>query len=174
MVKLSVALGAALLCLAGGTLIGRYTTPTKTVEKLVTIEKTVEVQSKQHEESHREDQIALTNEVVKWKIKEVFRGGTVVRTAEGETGRSSEQETRKADSKREVEIKYVDREKLVEKIKVVEASKAQWAVSAGAGFSTGLAPVYRGQVERRIIGPFWLGAWADTSKSAGLAVRVEW
>lgn len=55
-----------------------------------------------------------------------------------------------------------------------------WRVSATAGWRLHPAPsdltpqLYGAAVSRRLFGPFWVGAWGDTDKRAGLSLAVEW
>lgn len=48
-----------------------------------------------------------------------------------------------------------------------------WLVGAGAGLDTHLQPVYSVQMNRRILGPIFIGAWGTTSKSGGLSLSLE-
>lgn len=99
--------------------------------------------------------------------------------------------------KKEVEIRYVDRvvtqvkevEKKVEVTKTVEKALPNWTVSAKLGTTfndfkvTPVAPYVSPfllgvEVDRRIVGPVWLGAWGTTdlhlkSVSGGLSVGVQ-
>ncbi len=68
--------------------------------------------------------------------------------------------------------------------KTVTASRPQWRVGALIGADLGFAPlsatlVVGGQVERRIIGPFSVGAWvlvrpAPLGVAAGGSLSLEW
>lgn len=162
-------------CLVVGYVIGRLLVPARIEEREKVITKVVEVQTKQKEETRRENDKADLRENVKWKIREIhYPNGSVERTAEGERGRSSESEKTREEARRETEIRYVDKIQTVEKLKIVEAEKAKWALGVHGGYSLHGAQIYGATVERRILGPAWVGIFANTSKAAGLSVRVEW
>ncbi len=96
------------------------------------------------------------------------------------------------DNTHDTEIKYVDRvvekwqERIVEKEKRV-LSQPDWSVYAGVGVDI---PYYLGQgqhgipglqgfvvqagIDRRILGPFWLGIFGNTEGVAGVNLRVTW
>jgi hypothetical protein len=102
---------------------------------------------------------------------------------------SRSQESNTADqTATKTEIKYIDRvvEKTVDKVKIVEAAKPQWRVSAGVGYDVeyGLGHGLRGvpgmkgfavalEVDRRVIGPFWLGVEGVTTGLVGIRLGVE-
>lgn len=53
-------------------------------------------------------------------------------------------------------------------------SKPQWKATAQAGYNfSSIKPVYGAEVDRRIIGPIFAGAWGNSDHTAGLAVTVE-
>lgn len=60
------------------------------------------------------------------------------------------------------------------KVVSIAASK-DWMISASAqtDFKEGLKPVYGLQVQRRILGPFYLGATANTDRAIGVSVGFE-
>lgn len=174
--KTTIAIGAAagLLLLATGIGVGRYTAPARVEYREHVVTKTVEVAAKQKEESRAEATRSAERTDTRRVVYEVRHiDGTVERTATTETGRSVQADTSRTDTKREVEVRYVDRVVEKETVKVTQASRPAWGAGLIAGISTSLQPRYGAEVARRIIGPVWLAAWADTSKTAGLAVRVE-
>lgn len=57
------------------------------------------------------------------------------------------------------------------KEEVVITSKPQWVVGASYQFTSGQA--YGAQVDRRIIGPVFVGVFANTNKDVGVALRLE-
>lgn len=71
----------------------------------------------------------------------------------------------------------VDKSKQTKESTIVQNQKPQWKVSASAttavGSLTSPSLVYGATVERRIIGPFFAGVRADTSKQVGLSVGME-
>lgn len=64
------------------------------------------------------------------------------------------------------------------------SSKAETATGSKPGWRLGVSAewkkaqekpdVYGLEIDRRIVGPFWLGARASTDKTAGIAVGLEW
>lgn len=77
------------------------------------------------------------------------------------------------DGTKEVDTRIVDRTKEV--IKEVQYKKPDWRIQGGVGvhLASSLVPVYSVGVERRILGPMWLGAGADTTGLIKLTVAVE-
>lgn len=56
----------------------------------------------------------------------------------------------------------------------ISNEKPQWKASGLAGYNfSKLNPVYGAQIERRIIGPIFVGAWGNTDKAAGVALSIE-
>lgn len=175
-------LGALLL--GGAYLAGRYTTPTKVVEKTV-------------EKIQYKDRIVTKTEIQKVYVqvqdKDRHKETTTVKTPDGTTTtRVVEDEKTKVTTKdKEQEIKYVDRiqtvDRIVEKEKIVTMAKPNWrmGILAGVDVMTALGrttqpipqlgPVTLGlQAERRIVGPFFLGVWGLTSGQVGLNAAIEW
>lgn len=57
---------------------------------------------------------------------------------------------------------------------VTVAAKNDWVISASVGTKfDDLKPIYGAQVQRRILGPFYLGAMANTDKTIGLSIGFE-
>lgn len=54
-------------------------------------------------------------------------------------------------------------------------NKPQWKISgmAGANYNSLSTPIYGGQVERRVLGPVFIGIWGFNNKSAGLSAGLE-
>lgn len=57
-------------------------------------------------------------------------------------------------------------------------SKSQWFVTAGAGLDFSKVenftnPIYQASVNRRILGPIYLGAYGNTKSQVGLQVGLE-
>jgi hypothetical protein len=107
---------------------------------------------------------------------------TIVKKPDGTTTTQIVSDTNDDKSDTKVEVKYVDRvqtvtqtvEKTVEVTKTVETAKPNWMVKAMAGASFNqsklqptapfINPIYLGlSVDRRIIGPVYLGAWGMTT-----------
>lgn len=56
--------------------------------------------------------------------------------------------------------------------------RASWRAGASAGWRLddlqARPELVQLHLERRIVGPWWVGAWARTDKSAGVSLAVEW
>jgi hypothetical protein len=96
------------------------------------------------------------------------------------------------DNVHDTQVQYVDRtvekwqDRIVEKT-VTKLSQPDWSVFAGVGVDV---PYFLGQgargipglqgfviqagIDRRILGPFWLGVFGNTTGTAGLNLRVVW
>jgi hypothetical protein len=63
-------------------------------------------------------------------------------------------------------------------VREVERARPSWRLGASAGWSLTrpqLRPELLGvDLSRRVAGPVWLGAWARTDRTAGVALAVEW
>lgn len=102
-------------------------------------------------------------------IKEVIRTDvhTITRVVE------------KPDGTKETIIDHTDKsvENKDEKHSDTKFASKNWQMSGSASLDytelTRLEPVYGIQVQRRILGPFYLGALADTSKKIGVSVGME-
>lgn len=159
--RTKILIGLALLI--GGFMIGRYSTPTKTVTKI-------------------EEKI-VTKEVVKWKVKKV--------KDESKNLEKIIVETKMPDGTIRKETRIVDKgvvrvdttkdgSKSTETSKVTKIEKTEtnqnndWHVSALAmpknGDYTNKELSYGLHVERRIIGPFYLGVFGVTDSGAGLSI----
>lgn len=136
-------LGGLLLVASVAYASGRYLQPPKVVTKTETVVK--EVQVIQH------DTTTKTHEEVKPDGTKTI--DTVVEDKDKEENKSS------ADSKAST---------------VVDTTKPQWKVGAlGAyDFST-LKPIYGVQVDRRILGPIFVGAFGLNNRTVGLSVSLE-
>ena len=166
---------AGLLVFAIGCAVGRWAAPTKVEWRERVVEKLVEVESEK-KETKRDGSLALEA-----KHHETLRfrrvrkpDGTVVDDLRRDRGATAAAAGASSESRVETKIEYRDRVVEVERFKVVEAKQPYWSAGARLGLSLSPRPVYGGVVERRLAGPFWIGAWADTTKAAGLSLRVEW
>jgi hypothetical protein len=104
------------------------------------------------------------------KIVEVEKpGGEKVKTTEvvetADTNEKSNTDTTH-EGERVVE-KLVYRDVFIEQKPVLQ----NWLVTGTIGLDP--APIYGGMVQRRIIGPFFLGLWGNTAPSAGLSITGE-
>jgi hypothetical protein len=184
--RLFVVLGATLiLFFAAGGLFGRFVLPERVVEKEKEVK--VQVESEEAKEKIRE----LTAEVEHYRSN-VHREETEVTHPDGTIERKKT-ETIVVEKTKEVEvIKLVDREVKVEvvkyvereKEKTVETAKPQWRVGLLVGTDLTKLSVQPtapwinpllvgGHVERRIIGPVFVGVWGLSSGAGGISVAVE-
>jgi hypothetical protein len=179
------------LACVGSFWAGRRTAPveTKYVEKQVIVEKevikTVEVEKKV-DEKKKDEAVA----------KNVHKERTEVTHPDGTKEVKETVDVNATKVVKEVQIQYVDRIQTVEKVvevekkveieKVVKNPLPDWGVQArvGVDISAILNPTRGGpvviglEVDRRIIGPFKAGVWAQTNTTfnqwqAGLSVGAE-
>jgi hypothetical protein len=92
----------------------------------------------------------------------------VIDTNEQETVASQTDKTRDTEIKREV---VIQKEVQIEKVETPVMNN--WHISASAGLTTEGQPLYGAQVDRRVLGPFYLGARADTGASASVVLGVD-
>ena len=116
------------------------------------------------------------NEVVRTITKYIERpDGTKEQTIEQVSETKEEKQTQSEASKeQQTEVKQeAVVETKIEKEYSEKVAQKNWHVGATAGLTPLMAPVYGGQVERRILGPFFLGLRADTAPSASVVVGFE-
>jgi len=177
LILVAVALGG------GGYAFGRYEQPAKivTTEKLVTV-----VQEK----IVYQDRVVIKEVKVKDKDTDKHTettttkkpDGTVVTTTKTDTHVDEHTDTKKDTTEEKTKVVEKVVEKTVEKTKLVESKKMDWIVHGGLGVSV---PVLLGQgtqqgvpglkgaviqvgVDRRVVGPFYIGVFGDTQGVAGL------
>lgn len=161
------------LLLVGAYSAGRYGGPEKIVEKekLVTVEKIVTVEVEKIVTVEKKVYIKAQKNDVKTEVIVIERpdGTTETKTVivdRTTTDTASSQETNKVEIREK--IVYVDREKIVEKEKLVENAKPQWKlgvrVEGGAMILKPIQPIIGIGLtaERRIIGPFFMGIAVST------------
>jgi hypothetical protein len=158
-------------CLFFGAVVGVYighgTVPAKVIEKVVTVEVAK----------------ATTEEVT--VIEEKAKMTIVVHTTWEPDGTVTREERAEEEKVREIEVvREVETERIVfkDREKVTEAAQPQWRVTLDLGMSPlakkegipglpgGIATIGG---ERRIAGPFWIGAWASSEVSGGIRASVE-
>lgn len=169
---------AALILLFAGYVGGRYTTPTKIVEKEKRVEVVKEIRAKTSEIASAS--IARGSEssrqLVTYRTRYIQRpDGTVESSTEAES-RAEDAKARDVSvsaSERKAEIRYVDRLVTVEKIKEVEAARPRWSIGAFGGLDMGARQVYGGRAEVRVLGPLWVGVQADSRGAGMISARVE-
>ena len=161
-----VALGAGL-----GVLGTAWLRPAKVVEKTRTVDRVVQVKAESRAEIRQEakqETVERVRVVYRWRKPD---GSEVTKETESE-GRRTETERRgSSEDRRVLALRH---EQIAERVKLIERSAPNWGIGAQAGLRLGdLKPVFGGEVSRRVVGPVWLGAWANTSGAFGLSARVE-
>jgi hypothetical protein len=176
-------LGGALLLVPVGTFLGgRYTaTPQVRVEtKVQVVEKEVIKTVTVESSSDKKDLDSNTN-------KHTHRETTTVAHKDGTTETKTVEDTNVDRVVHEVEVKYVDRyvdrveykDRVVKETQVVAPAQKNWIVGPMVGVNAAsiLSPppafVFGAHVERRIAGPFFLGAYGLSSGQAGLSLSLE-
>lgn len=163
----------ALALAGGGYALGRFTTPTKVETRTVEVTKIVEVEKEVVREVKGRD-------IVWTRVVEVRPDGSSTTTEREATKERVETET-----KRDTETTT---EATREATKVVTNAKPQWRASVLVGGSLAfpirqvvssveVSPAFGGHVERRLVGPFWVGAWGVGAPRGyamgGLSLGVE-
>jgi hypothetical protein len=92
----------------------------------------------------------------------------VTDTKEAESSKTVADKTQEKEIKREVVI-----QKEVQIEKVETPVNKNWHLSASAGLTTDLLPVYGAQIERRFIGQVFLGLKADSNPSAFIVAGFD-
>lgn len=198
--KFIAAIVTPIVLIGSGFAAGRYSAPEKVTEKevfkdrIVTVEKIDEKQLSQLTEqiNFALNQLSqLKKSIHKEKTSTTYPDGRVeAKEVVDINVEKTVQTTEVREVTRDVvvvqeKVVTVDRivEKEVLKEKVTEAPKPQWKVSPlvgvnirdlslGQGLTTG--PLAFGvKVDRRIVGPVFLGAWGISSGQAGLSVGME-
>lgn len=189
----------ALLCLAGGFGAGRYAAPTKTVvtEKVVTVTTDKVVTTVDTDKILNALKTMNTQKDVHTVriIEKAKDGSTKVTVTQDDKSKSEatsqvQDKTQTVQTKVEEHVVYKDREvtKTVERL-----SRAQWSLALQPGFEFGTALGLGGEpynlldrvlpikhvmanltIERRLLGPLYVGAWTNTHLDGGLSLRMEW
>ena len=134
------------VCLIGYA-FGRYLQPTKVITKTETQIVKVEVE------------------------KERIEYRTIVRYITKKDGTTVKEEiTEEIKDKESVITKKKEKKEL----KIVENAKPQWKAQVAAELVSSQATTYRVGVEKRVLGPFFAGAWAETNfHSYGVSLSME-
>ncbi len=83
-------------------------------------------------------------------------------------------EKQNKDGSIEKDTTIVDKSKRDEKlISVAPILSPNWIVRGGYGLAKDLNAVYTVSVDRRILGPIFLGGWASSQQSAGVSLAIE-
>lgn len=184
-----IAAAIALACVLGGYAMGRYAAPDKVLvtEKVVTVEKQVVVTQTKTEV--KIVKVAdVQRDVHREKVVEKKPDGSVVVTTKEDDKSKEHTDTRSDATKETVHVEeklvYKDREVM----KLVERNRPSWGLALQPGFAfagtpthnllTAIVPFKRVManvvIERRLLGPLFVGAWANTRLDGGLSLRLEW
>ncbi len=168
--KYAIQAGVLVVLLGASFAVGRYTVPVKTIEHVVT-------QTVVQEHVVVQERVVTRTVYVKTVAKNVQTDTVVTKKADGTTvtetktsdttkvGISDQQ----ASSTEVISNTQESTSTKTDSLKIVDASKPQWhlRVDAGAGarFVGPTVPtlVLGVGVERRIVGPFFMGLWAQTT-----------
>lgn len=178
-----VAIAAALLCAFA---VGRYETPPKTVTTAAVVDHSTENQLAQaREQINTLTQQVATLKTKKHEVKTVAVKPDGSKTIQTVTDTDTDQATHSQTAQQTVATQQVQTQTEVTHSATTSVTvttvKPQWRVSALAGVDVLhlnqpalLGPVQLGAlVERRLIGPVWVGAFGLSSGTAGLALSLE-
>jgi hypothetical protein len=151
-------------------LTGRFVAPTRVqtrdVERVVYRDRTVSVAVAAKTETRAETRHTVRTRVTR-------PDGT--REERTETTRGVDVER----TEKTASAQTVERERLVyrDRSVTVERSRPDWRVGALVGVDPfhqlSGSLLYGGHVERRVLGPVWLGAWGLSSRAVGLSLSFE-
>lgn len=83
-------------------------------------------------------------------------------------------EKKNKDGTSETDTTITDHSKTEDKkIQVIASEPPNWFVQGGVGLDTGLTQIYTLSINRRILGPIFVGVWGSTQKSAGVSVALQ-
>jgi len=150
-------------------------------------ERTVEAKTteaaKQEQHANSTSTIKLEGAVITRTVTKTIpapgcAGPVTERTTERYATKQEQRQEQKQASGRQEATRTAEA-RIVERVRVVTANRASWAVGADGGLRfIDASLLVRGSVEIRAIGPMWIGAWADVPVrgqplAAGLRARVE-
>ena len=151
---------------------GRFTAPSKVIEiekiRTIEIEKIVEIEKEVIKEVTVENKnINTTTTITEYPDG---RKETVI-TVVDLTTIGIEKDTEK-DTERDMEK---DTTSSIDKTKITIYKKTQWKLTGLAGFELGnwTTPVYGALIEKRILGPIYVGGWALSNKTIGVGLSFE-
>ena len=170
------ATGIAVAILLVGYAFGRFTTPSKVIERDHIVETSRDTELTWHAyvghtESKSETKVAWKTET-KW-----LPGGAVVQTVVANSDHTESASSNVAENDGKLQERIV--EKIVDHERIIESKKPDWLVGAKVGLGLdGWKPIYGGEVSRRIVGPVFVAAWAQAGglstagAAAGLGVSL--
>jgi hypothetical protein len=82
----------------------------------------------------------------------------------------------KPDGSKETQTEIIDRtkEKITKEFESLKIQKKDWFIAGGASLNINdVTPVYNFQVNRRVLGPFYIGASVNTRKDIGVLIGFE-
>jgi hypothetical protein len=169
-----------IVLLAVGYAFGRFTTPNKVVTQTVTkIQTQTVVQFKDRIVTKvvyvKAKQTALAKDIVTTTTKKKNGEVTTV-THEHEQYDTSTQIAKNTDiTKTDVNKVNTTTDTQTISTKVIENSKPDWQlhVLGGIDLTHSFNPIFGGEVDRRILGPIFVGAWGLSNGSAGLSLSLE-
>lgn len=153
------AIGLQILALASCFAAGRYTAPVKVVTETKVVEKEVikkELVTVTDQIKHRETTITekTNTDGSKEKTTKIVEDTTTDKKSDAKESDKTE--------KKETDTKEVTK----------ESSKLNIAAMAGFDFGSP-TPVYGAQVTRTLIGPFFMGVWGLSNKTAGMSLGLS-
>lgn len=123
-----------------------------------------------------QDKSANKNQKVKIITKYIERPDGTKETVKEELTETHEQEQVKTQSEKQQETE-IKREIVIQKEVQIEYKETpvekNWHLAASAGMNLSLSPVFGGSVERRIIGPVFLGLRIDSNPSASIVLGFD-
>lgn len=123
-----------------------------------------------------QDRSAAKNQRVKIITKYIERPDGTKETVKEEMTETHEEEKVKVETEKQQETE-IKKEIVIQKEVQIEYKETpvekNWHVAGSIGTDLALSPVFGGSVERRIIGPFFLGLRADTQPSAAILIGFD-
>jgi hypothetical protein len=156
-----VVAGSALVLLALGIGIGRFTLPTKVIEhdRIVTSERDTELQWHAYvgQTTNKIQTKTQWQTITKWE-----KDGSVTHTQMAIQDKL--EVTKIAVSQTEGAFKETDNVQDIEHTKIVETARLNWLIRGQVGVQIdNWKPTYGGSIERRLIGPVFAGVWGQAS-----------
>lgn len=158
---------AALALLAGGYIAGRWTAPARREQVIVDREGSATTQARGVAYVQTSAVTTATRVVTRWR--QTPAGPEVERIEE----HGSQASTSSAGQAHETAARVEYRD-LVQTRVETRAERTTWTVAAMGGLGLDGRRVLGGVVQRRILGPLTLGAWATSERVGGVTVGLQW